>query len=305
MNSISIWIRAARLRTLPLSLSGILVGLALSPGQGLPNPKILVGCLCTTLLFQILSNFANDMGDSQKGTDNAQRIGPQRTVQSGMISQYSMKMAVFIFAILSMLSAGVLLYYALPNLSNNALWFYLGLALLCVVAAITYTIGKKAYGYHGFGDLMVFFFFGGVAVLGTRHLYDSTFNVEEYLGALAIGSWSTMVLNLNNMRDMHNDAHSNKRTLVVLLGAARAKTYHYALFTLGCLAWLILLVILISKNQSWPIAAAVLPLVPLSLHLKRVRKITNPKDFDPELKKVALSTFVAASLLFILLILSS
>jgi len=305
MNSISIWIRAARLRTLPLSLSGILVGLALSPGQGLPNPKILVGCLCTTLLFQILSNFANDLGDSQKGTDNAQRIGPQRTVQSGMLSQYSMKMAVFIFAILSMISAGILLYYALPNLSNNALWFYLGLALLCIVAAITYTIGKKAYGYHGFGDLMVFFFFGGVAVLGTRHLYDSTFNVEEYLGALAIGSWSTMVLNLNNMRDMHNDAHSNKRTLVVLLGAARAKTYHYALFTLGCLAWLILLVLLILKNQSWPIAAAVLPLVPLSLHLKRVRKITNPKDFDPELKKVALSTFAAASLLFLLSILSS
>ncbi|NDB34620.1 MAG: 1,4-dihydroxy-2-naphthoate octaprenyltransferase [Flavobacteriia bacterium] len=305
MNSISIWIRAARLRTLPLSLSGILVGLALSPGLGLSNPAILAGCLCTTLLFQILSNFANDLGDSQKGTDNAQRIGPQRTVQSGMISQYSMKMAVFIFAILSMLSAGVLLYYALPNLSNNALWFYLGLALLCIVAAITYTIGKKAYGYHGFGDLMVFLFFGGVAVLGTRHLYDSTFNVEEFLGALAIGSWSTMVLNLNNMRDLHNDAHSNKRTLVVLLGAARAKTYHYALFTLGCLAWLILLVLLISKNQSWPIAAAVLPLVPLSFHLIRVRKITNPKDFDPELKKVALSTFVAASLLFILLILSS
>jgi len=305
MNSISIWIRAARLRTLPLSISGILVGLALSPGLGVPNPAILVGCLCTTLLFQILSNFANDLGDSQKGTDNAQRIGPQRTVQSGMISQHSMKMAVFIFAILSMISAGILLYYALPNLSNNALWFYLGLALLCIIAAITYTVGKKAYGYHGFGDLMVFLFFGGVAVLGTRHLYDSTFNVEEFLGALAIGSWSTMVLNLNNMRDLHNDAHSNKRTLVVLLGAARAKTYHYALFTLGCLAWLILLVLLISKNQSWPIAAAVLPLVPLSLHLIRVRKITNPKDFDPELKKVALSTFVAASLLFILLILSS
>jgi len=300
---ITFWIRAARLRTLPLSLSGILVGLALSPKQGLLDPAIMAGCICTTLLFQILSNFANDLGDSQKGTDNVHRIGPPRTVQSGMISPQSMKRAVLIFAVLSMLSATILLYFAMANLSHKALWFYLILALLCIIAAITYTVGKKAYGYYGLGDLMVFFFFGGVAVLGTKHLFESAFNIEEFLGALAIGSWSTMVLNLNNMRDIQNDANSKKRTIVVFLGASRAKIYHYLLFTSAFLAWLILLISLISKQHSWFLAAAALPFLPLSLHLLRVRKIDNSRDFDPELKKVALSTFAAALLLFLLSIL--
>ena len=294
MSSVSAWISAARPRTLPLSMSGILVGLSLSPNQGMDAPSVSLGCILTTVLFQVLSNFANDLGDGQKGTDNANRIGPERAVQSGAISVHQMKRAVLVLSLLSLIAAVSLIVNAIGSLSQPSLIFYLILALLCILAAITYTVGKRAYGYSGFGDIMVFLFFGIVAVLGTRHLFNVAFSLNECLGAVAIGSWSTMVLNLNNMRDIQNDAENHKNTLAVKLGVRRAKLYHYFLFILATSSWTALTIRLYQDTTHWLFFLMLLAIVPLFLHVLTVRKITLAQDFDPELKNVALSTFVAA-----------
>ena len=300
MSTIGAWIKAARPRTLPLSLSGIFVGLALSVEHGNMAPLAVIGCIVTTICFQVLSNFANDLGDGMKGTDNAERIGPMRAVQSGEISIQQMKIGVIVLGILSMLSAGVVIASAQAIHSGNGLIFYAVLALLCVVAAITYTVGKKAYGYHGLGDLMVFLFFGIVAVSGTKHLFEEGVALNELLGAVAIGAWSTMVLNLNNMRDITNDAASGKRTLVVLLGSKNAKRYHYVLAFLGCGAWIILLYRCAIETENYFILMAGLPVLLFATHIAQVIRIKEPKAFDPELKKVALSTFFASILYYAL-----
>ena len=300
MSTFSAWIKAARPRTLPLSLSGIFVGLALTVEHGNMAPMAVIGCIVTTICFQILSNFANDLGDGMKGTDNAARIGPTRAVQSGEISIHQMKMGVIVLGILSVLSAGVVISSAPAIQSGNGIIFYAVLALLCVFAAITYTVGKKAYGYHGLGDLMVFLFFGVVAVSGTKHLFDEQFALNELLGALAIGAWSTMVLNLNNMRDIENDAASGKRTMVVLLGSKNAKRYHYLLAFLGCSAWIILLYRCAIETENYFILMAGLPVLLFATHIAQVIRIIEPKAFDPELKKVALSTFFASILYYTL-----
>lgn len=300
MSSLGAWINAARPRTLPLSLSGIIVGLGLTGAHGNKAPLAVIGCLLTTIFFQVLSNFANDLGDGMKGTDNSQRIGPTRAVQSGEISIKQMKIAVFVLGILSLLSAGTLIYVAPATNSSTGIIFYLVLALLCITAAITYTVGKKAYGYHGLGDLMVFLFFGMVAVSGTKHLFEETFSINELFGALAIGTWSTMVLNLNNMRDIANDAASGKRTLVVLLGSKNAKRYHYLLAFLGCSAWIILLIQQANETENYLILLAVTPILLFAKHINQVMKIKEPKAFDPTLKKVALSTFFASILFYAL-----
>ncbi len=300
MSSLGAWIKAARPRTLPLSLSGIIVGLGLTGAHGNKAPLAVIGCLLTTIFFQVLSNFANDLGDGMKGTDNSQRIGPTRAVQSGEISIKQMKIAVFVLGILSLLSAGTLIYVAPATNSSTGIIFYLVLALLCITAAITYTVGKKAYGYHGLGDLMVFLFFGMLAVSGTKHLFEETFSINELFGALAIGTWSTMVLNLNNMRDIANDAASGKRTLVVLLGSKNAKRYHYLLAFLGCSAWIILLIQQANETENYLILLAVTPILLFAKHINQVMKIKEPKAFDPTLKKVALSTFFASILFYAL-----
>ena len=294
MSSVSAWISAARPRTLPLSMSGILVGLSLSPNQGMDAPSVSLGRILTTVLFQVLSNFANDLGDGQKGTDNANRIGPERAVQSGAISVHQMKRAVLVLSLLSLIAAVSLIVNAIGSLSQPSLIFYLILALLCILAAITYTVGKRAYGYSGLGDIMVFLFFGIVAVLGTRHLFNVPFSLNEWFGAMAIGSWSAMVLNLNNMRDIQNDAENHKNTLAVKLGVRRAKLYHYFLFILATSSWTALTIRLYQDTTHWLFFLMLLAIVPLFLHVLTVRKITLAQDFDPELKNVALSTFVAA-----------
>lgn len=299
MKRLSIWIQTARPRTLPLSVSGILMGLALSPNAGFDHPWIMLGCMVTTVLFQVLSNFANDLGDGMKGTDNAKRIGPERAVQSGKISVNAMKKAVILLSILSLLSAVCLLTAALSNLSEQGFVFYLILALLCVLAAITYTVGKKAYGYHGGGDLMVFLFFGWVAVLGTRHLFTANFSLEEVLAATAIGAWSTMVLNLNNLRDLQNDKASGKNTVAVILGGIRGKWYHYSLFVLSSVCWILLLITTVINTGNFYALNAGIPLLFFTLHLLKVYKIQHSQAYDPELKKIALSTFAAALLFFL------
>lgn len=291
------WINAMRLRTLPLSLSGIIIGSAIAYSDGYWNSLIFVLAISTTILFQVLSNLANDLGDSQKGTDNNNRVGPERAVQSGIISLKEMKMGVIVTAILSFISAGILIYVASKSMSLSSVYFYIGLTIISILAAITYTVGKKAYGYHGMGDLMVLFFFGGVSVLGVYSLYAPEFSIDNILIALFVGLLSVAVLNLNNMRDYKNDEACGKNTLVVKMGPNYAKFYH----TILILSALTSLFIFILRDNNFSLFIGMIPGIYLLFHIRKVMSTTKPEDFDPELKKVALTTFAISVLTSILL----
>jgi 1,4-dihydroxy-2-naphthoate octaprenyltransferase len=289
------WLDAFRLRTLPLSLAGIIVGSGYAYYTNHWDTTIFVFAMITTVLFQILSNLANDLGDSLKGTDNEQRVGPMRAVQSGQITKKQMKIAVTITSILSFSSAAILIKLGSKNLSTEFILFYFVLALLCILAAITYTIGKKAYGYLGLGDLMVLFFFGFVSVLGVYPLYAKSIDFILILPAFSIGLLSTAVLNLNNMRDIENDRTSNKNTLVVKIGSENAKTYHSLLIIAAF--WSQFSFVLLTEKLI--LLISLIPFILLFIHLKTVRNNQEPRLLDPELKKVALSTFFMAILTFI------
>ncbi|MCJ8291505.1 MAG: 1,4-dihydroxy-2-naphthoate octaprenyltransferase [Crocinitomicaceae bacterium] len=292
------WINAMRLRTLPLSLSGIIMGSSVAFYQGYWDTLIFTLAIVTTILFQILSNLANDLGDGLKGTDNKDRVGPERMVQSGAISPKQMKFAVILTSVLSFIAAGSLIYFGAQNMPNSIAWFYVALAILCILAAITYTVGKRAYGYHGMGDLMVLIFFGFVSVLGVYSLYSKDFLLDMILPAFTIGLLSTAVLNLNNMRDYANDAKSGKNTLVVKMGPNLAKLYHATLIIFAVSS----LGIFITLFNEPLLFVGMLPAIMLLLHLRKVMQITEAKNFDPELKIVALSTFALSIFMFAMLI---
>lgn len=289
------WTEAIRPRTLPLSLAGIILGSAIAFKDGFVDWLIFSFAILTTLLFQILSNLANDYGDGVKGTDNNDRVGPTRAVQSGVISHKEMKSAVILTAILSIASAAALIYFSSKEMPDSVIWGYAGLAVFCVLAAITYTVGKKAYGYYGLGDIMVFIFFGLVSVLGVYSLYTKTFDWGNLLPATSIGLLSVAVLNLNNMRDYASDKKAGKNTLVVKMGVDYAKLYHVLLVIAALLA----LFFFILKSEAVICFIAFLPALSLFMHLMKVAKVRTTKEFDPELKTVALSTFAIALLYFV------
>lgn len=288
------WIQAARLRTLPLSVSGILVGGSYAFYKGFENNLLFILAILTTLSLQILSNFANDYGDGIKGTDNENRIGPKRAVQSGAISKNAMKKGIFITVLVTLALAISLIYvsFGYENLGYSLL--FLGLGIAAIVAALKYTIGNSAYGYRGLGDVFVFVFFGLVSVLGSNFLFTKTFYFWLLVPAVAIGLLSVAVLNLNNMRDIENDKNSNKNTIVVKMGFEKAKNYHFFLIT----AALLLLYIF---GLSLTLRNVVLILVGYIMvkHLKFVKEVTQPQTLDPELKKVALFTFLVSIILSI------
>jgi 1,4-dihydroxy-2-naphthoate octaprenyltransferase len=295
MATLTSWIQAFRLRTLPLSLSGIIGGSSVAIYHGFWESTIFILAICTTLFLQILSNLANDLGDSLKGADNDGRVGPKRTVQTGLISINEMKVAVILFSILSISSATPLIAIGTQNLPSSILWSYIFLAIACVIAAITYTVGKKAYGYSGLGDLFVFIFFGLVSVLGVYSLYSKTFSLPLIFLAISFGLLSAAVLNLNNMRDHVNDKKVGKNTLVVKLGFANAKIYHIALIFFAFLS-LCLYLIFDHHTIGWTSTSA---FVILFFHLRKTLSTSDPEKLDPELKKVALSTFLISVLLML------
>ena len=302
------WIQAARLRTLPLSVSGIIVGSmyalayptdnVLTPTQVF-NWRIFAYAILTTLGLQILSNFANDYGDGMKGTDNEDRIGPKRAIQSGLISPQAMKRAIIITSVLTLISAMLLIYYAFRYTNLSYSLFFLVLGILAIASAIRYTVGDTAYGYRGFGDAFVFVFFGLVSTLGVNFLYSKQLDFDLFLPATAIGFLSVGVLNLNNMRDEASDRKSNKNTIVVKIGAANAKKYHYFLIVA---AMVLVVVFAIINGFTLDQYLFVLAYIPLTKHLITVYKNQEPRALDPELKKLALSTFALSILLAICMI---
>ncbi len=301
---ISNWIQAARLRTLPLSLSGIIMGSFIARWRLVKEGEIwdwsiLVLALVVTLFYQILSNYANDYGDGVKGTD-AQRISEaeSRAVASGKITAQQMKTAVITMAILSLLATVLLLYIAFfPNFMQE-FWIFIGLGVACILAAIGYTVGKKPYGYLGLGDLMVFLFFGWVSVGGSYFLFTKMWSWDILLPATAVGMMSTAVLNLNNMRDIESDRASGKKTLALRLGFRNAMVYEVVLLMLP----LILLLAFLGYNgfletgKYYPFIVMVL-LLPMTGLRRKIMKVSEPKELDPFLKQVGIMTLVMSLLL--------
>ena len=297
MPTVQSWILAARLRTLPLSLSGILVGTAMAIRDSFFDNLIFVFALLTTVGFQVLSNFANDYGDGVKGTDNEDRVGPARAMQSGLLTAAHLKKGMWITALLSIGTSLAVIYYAFgsKNFLLSVLFFVLGLA--AIAAAIKYTVGKSAYGYRGLGDVFVFLFFGLLSVLGSYFLYTHTLMAVQFLPAITIGLLSVAVLHLNNMRDRKADAKVNKRTLAVFLGAKRSKLYHYSILMIAVVSWIGYLLL---SNAEVLFYTTLIGFVPVLVHILKIRKRDTPDALDPELKKIALTTF-GISLLFLIL----
>ncbi|MFS4469222.1 1,4-dihydroxy-2-naphthoate octaprenyltransferase [Maribacter sp. 2210JD10-5] len=293
MSKIGAWINAARLRTLPLSISGILVGTGLALYYGDFSWPIFVLAICTTVGFQITSNFANDYGDGVKGTDNDDRVGPKRALQSGLLTRKSLKKGIIVSIVINVLLVLLLLYFSFSKENLALIIFFLVLGALSIWAAIRYTVGDSAYGYSGLGDLFVFIFFGLVGVLGSMFLYIKTIPVLSFLPALAIGLLSVGVLNLNNLRDHISDKKAGKNTVVVKLGFAKAKKYH--LYLLG-ISFFGLLSFVVFTHDSVHQFMCLIAYVPIIVHAIKVKKTESPARLDPELKKLALSTFLLAIL---------
>jgi 1,4-dihydroxy-2-naphthoate octaprenyltransferase len=297
------WIKAARLRTLPLSLSGIIMGAFIAKWRlygegGTWDWKIFALAILVTLLYQILSNYANDYGDGVKGTD-AKRINEaeSRAVASGKITAKQMKNAVILFSALSFVATIALLYIAfIPNYMNE-FYIFIGLGIACILAAIGYTVGKKPYGYMGLGDLFVFVFFGLVSVCGSYFLFTKTFSWDMLLPGTAVGMMSMAVLNLNNMRDIESDRLSGKNSFALRIGFKNAMIYEMVLLQLP----LVLILIFLGLNgfiqsQNYYVFIVMILLIPFAKLRRKIMSVIEPKDLDPFLKQVGILTFTMAVL---------
>ncbi|MBO3270705.1 1,4-dihydroxy-2-naphthoate polyprenyltransferase [Hymenobacter defluvii] len=288
------WISAFRPRTLPLSLASIFTGGFLAAAHGQFRGSVFAIAVLTTILLQILSNLANDYGDSQNGADSIHREGPQRAVQAGHITPAQMKRGMLLFGALSLASGITLLWVAL---GLAAMWitisfFLLGLA--AIWAAVNYTAGAKPYGYAGLGDISVFLFFGLVGVCGTYYLQTQTLPLLVLLPAAALGCFATAVLNVNNIRDIRSDKLAGKITIPVRLGPVAARRYHWLLLGVGFLCAVAYVALNYYSPWQWLFVLSAPLLVRNGL---LVWQRQESMQLDPLLKQMAMST-LAFTLLF-------
>ncbi|WP_038259704.1 1,4-dihydroxy-2-naphthoate polyprenyltransferase [Xenorhabdus cabanillasii] len=297
-NQIQAWLESLRLKTLPLAVAAIMTGSALASWAGHFKWPVALLALLTASLLQILSNLANDYGDVTKGSDTEKRIGPMRGMQKGLITAQQMKAALKITVLLSCLS-GISLITVACHSPNDIIGF-LGLGLLAIIAAITYTVGAKPYGYMGLGDLSVLIFFGWLSVLGTYYLQTKTFSLDTVLPATACGLLSVAVLNINNLRDIETDRQNGKNTLAVRLGGKKARYYHAALLTGAMLCFVIFTLFYLINWYNWLFLLS-FPL--LFQHMLQVLRDPTAEGMRPKLVqmvKAALLTNILFSIGLIL-----
>ncbi|MEF3078869.1 1,4-dihydroxy-2-naphthoate octaprenyltransferase [Winogradskyella poriferorum] len=294
MKKIKPWLSAMRLRTLPLSVSGIILGTCFAVYNGRFSWWVLVLAILTTISLQILSNLANDYGDGTKGTDNDDRVGPKRAIQSGVITPDEMLDAIKFNIVVVIILTLSLIMAAFGPANFLFLLLFVFLGGLSVYAALNYTMGDSPYGYRALGDVFVFIFFGLVSTIGSYVLYVHTINHLVILPSIVLGCLSVGVLNLNNMRDLDEDKKVGKVTLAVKLGIKKAKIYHYILIIGAMLITVVYSILYYVAPYNFLYLIAFLPLI---VHLKKIKKAKVPSDFDGQLKVLALSTFLFSILL--------
>jgi 1,4-dihydroxy-2-naphthoate octaprenyltransferase len=294
MKKIKPWLSAMRLRTLPLSVSGIILGSCFAYYNGDFNILVFVLAILTTISLQVLSNLANDYGDGVRGTDNEERVGPQRAIQSGDISPDEMMDAIKFNIIIVIVVTMALIWSAFGSGNFLFIILFLVLAAFSVYAAINYTMGDSPYGYRALGDVFVFIFFGLVSTLGSYTLYTHTVDHVVILPAISLGLLSVGVLNLNNMRDIESDIKADKITLAVKLGKKRAKNYHFFLIIGAMLSAAMFSILYYVEPYNF---LYLISFIPLFIHLKKIKAAKVPNDFDSQLKVLALTSFLFSILL--------
>lgn len=281
-STFAIWFSTARPKTLPLALASIIIGSALAYWAGKFDLITTLLAFITTILLQVLSNFANDYGDHVKGSDTAERIGPLRAIQHGAITGEQLKMAVIVLSVLSFISGAALSFYAYEGIED--LLVFLGLGVISIVAAITYTVGKKAYGYLGLGDLFVLIFFGFVAVIGVFYLQAHSLPLMIFIPAFGCGLLSVAVLNINNLRDINQDRKAGKNTLIVRIGSKNGRIYHAILLALSVVSYLIFAILNFKHWYNYLFLLAVPLLVKHGLFVYRHQ---DPIELRPILGQMA------------------
>ena len=281
-STFAIWFSTARPKTLPLALASIIIGSALAYWAGKFDLITTLLAFITTILLQVLSNFANDYGDHVKGSDTAERIGPLRAIQHGAITGEQLKIAVIVLSVLSFISGAALSFYAYEGIED--LLVFLGLGVISIVAAITYTVGKKAYGYLGLGDLFVLIFFGFVAVIGVFYLQAHSLPLMIFIPAFGCGLLSVAVLNINNLRDINQDRKAGKNTLIVRIGSKNGRIYHAILLALSVVSYLIFAILNFEHWYNYFFLLAVPLLVKHGLFVYRHQ---DPIELRPILGQMA------------------
>lgn len=284
-----VWIGAIRLRTLPLALASIVLGSTLAAVWQPFNWLVAFFCVITALLLQILSNLANDFGDSQHGADLMERQGPARAVQSGAITNRQMLMAMALAACLSVISGLLLLYSAFGVNSREYFILFIILGAFAILAAVAYTAGIRPYGYAGLGDLSVLIFFGWMAVMGSYFLNTLRFDWIIMLPATASGLLAVAVLNVNNLRDIDSDRKADKKTIPVRMGKKNGRIYHWVLLSLAIIS--AVAYVLITFYSYWQfLFLLVLPL--LFRHGRAVWQTFDPLKLNPHLKQLSIITLI-------------
>lgn len=291
MASLKNWIEAARPRTLPLAFASIMLGSLLAAAEGSFRPTVLVAGLLTTLFLQVLSNFANDYGDSVTGVDNEERAGPARSVQKGAITMLGMRSAMLVSSLLALASGIWLVIKGIGTTNASLFLLFLLVGLSAITAAIKYTVGKKPYGYMGAGDLFVFLFFGWTGVIGIHYLHTNAWDLSTLLPATAFGLMATAVLNLNNLRDRFQDEKGGKRTLVVRAGKEGGTLYHFFLL-IGAML-LSFVHSFLYYNSPWQLIYLIAFPV-FIIDLVKVIRTEDHAELDPELKRVAIGALLYA-----------
>ncbi|WP_313355326.1 1,4-dihydroxy-2-naphthoate polyprenyltransferase [Kosakonia cowanii] len=288
------WLESLRPKTLPLAFAAIVVGTVLAWWQGYFDPLVAALALITAGLLQILSNLANDYGDAIKGSDKPDRIGPLRGMQKGAISLGQMKRALLIVIVLSCVSGLWLISAATQTMADFV--GFLALGGLSIIAAITYTVGKRPYGYQGLGDISVLTFFGWISVMGSWYLQAHTLIPAIFLPATACGLLATAVLNINNLRDIDSDRENGKHTLVVRLGPVNARRYHAGLLAGALLCFALFNLISLHSLWGWLFLLAAPLLFKQARYVLRER---DPRAMPPMLERTVKGALLT-NLLFVL-----
>lgn len=290
MSNIKNWISAFRLRTLFLAVAGVTLGTGLALHERRFSITTFFLALALAVSIQILSNLANDLGDYLKGTDiTGNRQGPARAVQSGKISPRQMKTAIGIAIVVVAVIGLVLVLDAAENYTQSSVFILLGIGLICILSALFYTIGRYAYGYVGLGDFFAFLFFGPVAVIGAYFLHTGSLDFQPVLPAVGLGFISTMILNINNMRDIENDKASGKITFALKLGLKNAKIYH-TLLTFGMFTCFLQYSFLFASTPWYRYLYAAVFGIQFYILTQIHRKID--RELDPYLKFTSIAGFL-------------